>query len=309
MRSDPTIFALATPRQPAARAVIRISGAASESIFAGACGSTTLATALGSVPAAIWRFPAGASATGEACCELHLPGNLWLIDSVEAMLRDAGLQHAAPGEFTRRAYLNGVLDLASAEAVMALVSSSDRQAARRARAQASGKVSRDIRALTADLEDLCARFEVSFDFDEEAADQVDETRFLRASEVLASRLRAIAGTPQLGRTEVPRIVMAGEANAGKSTLFNALLGRTRAAVADVSGTTRDVVSETLHLQGMNVLLQDTAGLKRPSSGPDSAIEQDALHQTRESVLRADLLLLVVPAPLSGDHDLSTAWHD
>ena len=299
--SPETIVAEATSPAPAARAIVRLSGFNAIRLATEAC-DAALARERGvhscrlridgmTLPGEVWVFPAPRSATGEDCVEIHVPGNRRLVTRLVQALVKAGARVAEPGEFSRRAWMRGRLDLAQAEAVMALVSSVDAEASRRALDVLEGRVSGELRRLMLDIEDLCARFEVSFDFDEEAAEQVDEDRFLNGARDLTERLEALAGKGHAISSLCPRVVLAGDANAGKSTLFNALLGRERAAVADEIGTTRDVLVEPVDLGGVSVELVDTAGFK----AAENAIERQSLEGSEAAASSCDLLLLVVAA--------------
>lgn len=301
MFEQDTIFAAATPDAPASRAVIRVSGGRSRAAVQAILGDSIanrgvvrgrIATDLGEIPVLCYAASAPATATGEDTAEIHLPGSRFLITAVLHKLNDLpGLRFAAPGEFSRRAFLNGKLSLSQAEAVMALIGASGEAEARRASAMLDGGVSRQLGKLCDELEALCARMELSFDFDEEAAEQADESRFLAVAEELLSRFRRVIASPRASGAEAKVVVLAGIANAGKSALFNRLAGGTRAAVSAQSGTTRDAVRVRLAIQGVPIELVDTAGFKRA----DGSIERQAMERTRVEMSRADLVLHVIPA--------------
>ncbi|MCK6438665.1 MAG: 50S ribosome-binding GTPase [Planctomycetes bacterium] len=295
-----TIFAPATPLVPAVRAAIRVSGDEAIGIVRKLCPDasieskrsivrTRLKLSAGACPAQLWISPAPHSATGEDCVEIHLSGSPLLVDAVLRELCKAGARMADPGEFSKRAYLNGVLDLSQAEAVMALVSSSGKEDARRFSAVLDGALSREGQRLVSELESLCAQFELSFDFDEEAAEQALLDRFKDMARAALDHLRRFTEAPRHAGHAKPSVVLIGPANAGKSTLFNALLGRERAIVSDEAGTTRDAVLETADLGGIAVELVDTAGMKQAAD----MIENHALESTHEQQDRADVVLLVI----------------
>jgi len=312
MQPTTTIVAHATALLPSARAIVRLSGpdawaiatqlfqidgSASDSQRARLSGCLSLKE--GACPAELWNFPAPRSATGEHCVELHLPGSPALVEALVQALCDAGCEPAQAGEFSRRAFLHGRMDLSQAEAVMALVSSAGAASARRANDVLSGSVARDLIAMIAQLEMLCASFEVSFDFDEEAAEQADEERFLAASRNALSKLEALAGPPANARGEQPRVVLAGPANAGKSTLFNALVGEERVAVSPEAGATRDLVGAQIDCAGVALELIDSAGFKAARD----AIEGQSLERTRGAASSADLIVWLLASDGDGDQEL------
>lgn len=296
---DSTIIAPATPLLPCARAAVRLSGAEAFALAKQIFSSATpldagmrarirgsLALSSGACPAELWNFPPPASATGEHCVELHLPGSPALVREAIDALCSHGAQLAEAGDFTKRAFLAGRMDLAQAEAVMALVSSAGAHAARRASDVLRGGVSAKLDAMIERLEMLCASFEVSFDFDEEAAEQADEERFGEQARATLKMLETLAGPVARKRSEEPRVVIAGPANAGKSTLFNALLGEERAAVSAEAGATRDLVAATTECAGVQVELVDSAGFKAARD----VIEGQSLERTRAAAQGADAVL-------------------
>ena len=298
-----TIVAPATPNLPAARAIIRVSGDSAfdfvaktfkskvEAFPRRGIYSVILNLKIGECPAEVWTFTAPNSATGENCVEIHFPGSPFLVDETLAELCQQGCRVAESGEFTRRAFLNARLDLSQAEAVMTLVSSAESGGARAAQSVYTGSFSRRGRKMIDQLEELCARFEVSFDFDEEAAELVDMQRFEELCEVALRDLQELVGSKQAPRSDLPRVVLVGAANAGKSTLFNALLGKERALISGKEGTTRDLVVEEAEFSDLQVELVDTAGEKIA----ESLIEHESQQLREEELTKADLILLVVSA--------------
>lgn len=230
--------------------------------------------------------------TGEDTAELSGHGGAYVTARVLAALVAAGARIAEPGEFTRRAFLNGRLDLAEAEAVADLIAASTDGALRIARAHLAGGLSGRIRAWRDDVLDALAHVEATVDFpDEDLHPDGNEAIAIRFERV-ATDAAALAETFARGRLyrEGARVVLAGRPNVGKSSLLNALAGRARAIVTDEPGTTRDVVEESIELGGLPVTLHDTAGIREIRDGSEA--EREGMRRSREAAADADLLLLV-----------------
>lgn len=239
-------------------------------------------------------FRAPHSYTGEDVVEFQTHGGRAAPARVLDALLALGAAPAGPGEFTRRAFLNGRIGLDRAEAVMDLVSAQGDRAARAAAEQLSGALGRRVDAIWEDLLALCADLEATLDFtDEEAEGLAAPIRFDERAAVIAGALRGLAATARTGRLlrEGALVVLSGPPNAGKSTLFNRLLGERRAIVAPEAGTTRDSLEETLLLGGIPVRLVDTAGLREAGS----AVEREGVERARGLAARADLVLSLRPA--------------
>ena len=308
-----TIVALATPPGRGAIAVVRLSGpdawriAASlldtrESFEARRALVSRVRAAGGAAidQAVVLPFAAPASYTGEDAVELSLHGSMAVVSQVIRAAVAAGAVLAAPGEFTLRAFLNGRLDLAQAEAVRDLVDAATPLQARVAFDQLTGSLSGRIAALEQALFSLSARLEASIDFPDEGY------RFLEAGELLASLDRARAAVEGLlataarGRVirEGATVAIAGRPNVGKSSLFNRLVGTERAIVHEGPGTTRDLLTETLALGGLRLTLADTAGVRES----DNAVEREGVARASQAHAAADLVLLVLDRsePLTAD---------
>ena len=208
-----------------------------------------------------------------------------------------GARLAAPGEFTQRAYLSGRLDLTAAEAVRDLIDASTLHQARVAAAQLGGSVSRAVAAPKAELVTLIATLEAGIDFAEDDIETLPAAGILTAIERVAHPLRALAGTFAYGRIlrEGVTIALAGQPNAGKSSLFNRLLGRDRAIVTAQPGTTRDLIAEQIRFGGVPVELVDTAGLRDLSADVAHEAERAGIERTRTSLSEANHILLVIDA--------------
>ena len=244
--------------------------------------------------AIVLAFPAGRSYTGEPVVEFQVHGGRLPARRVLEALGSLGVRPALPGEFTRRAFLSGRIDLTQAEAVADLIGAESERAARAAVEQLEGGLRRQIAPLYDALVALRADVEASLDFGE---DEVPDTLLPEALvprlDALFPSIDALLATGREGRLlrEGARVVLAGLPNAGKSSLFNALLAADRAIVSDEPGTTRDLIEETLLLDGIPVRLVDTAGL-RDASG---AVERQGVLRAEAEIGRADLRLLVIDA--------------
>lgn len=237
-------------------------------------------------------FHAPQSYTGEDVVELHLHGGALHLRRCLELVLTRGPRLADPGEFTRRAFLNGRFDLTRAEAVADLVTARTDAALRHARAHLDGALHARVASLRERLLDLRARVEVNIDFPDEDVPLIDPLALARTAAALAADLAALAGTYRHGRLlrDGARVVLAGPPNAGKSSLFNALLAHDRAIVTPVPGTTRDTLEETLDLAGIPVVLVDTAGLRATAD----VVEAIGVARSERAIEGADLVLRLVP---------------
>ena len=238
-------------------------------------------------------FEAPHSFTGEDVVELQGHGGPVVMDLLLAAVIAAGARLARPGEFSERAFLNGQIDLAQAEAVADLIDSASRAAARSAARSLSGEFSNRIDALAQSTTELRAYVEAAIDFPEDEVDFLSEGAVGEKLRKLIADLDALVGTARQGvlLTEGIRLVLAGAPNVGKSSLLNRLAGYERAIVTAIPGTTRDTLSEQINLDGIPVRLIDTAGL-RASTDP---IEVEGIRRTRAEVEAADRILWVADA--------------
>ncbi|MEZ6197641.1 MAG: GTPase [Planctomycetota bacterium] len=305
---EDTIVAISTARAPAARGVIRLSGdrafAVAESCLRVRSGERSLASLRWGVRRAIFVFEGrgvGAPAlvlgmrgprsfTGEDLVEVHLPGAPVLLDlALDALLR-AGARPAEAGEFTRRAFVHGRIDLAQAEAVAALVHAADEEERRAAMALLAEGAGRDLRDLASDIVELLVPLELELDFSDQDIEILPPRRLLADLEGLLARCaRAADREAGEGRGEGrPRILLAGPANAGKSALFNRLGGEELALVTDRAGTTRDYLEVEIQIEGEPVVLVDSAGRDHEGGAADRAA-----HRLRDrEAARADLVVEV-----------------
>ena len=239
------------------------------------------------------------SYTREDVAEIHTHGGRMMAQlALEAVL-EAGARQAEPGEFTRRAFLNGRLDLSQAEAVMGLISAGGRQAAKAAMRQLDGGPSRFIRDALDGLYVLMAGLEAAIDYPEEV-EEAEATLHLREG-VLALAKQLDEACNERGVKMLERgmdVVLCGRPNAGKSSLLNALLGEDRAIVTDVPGTTRDILTGSIELNGLPVRLSDTAGLR----DTEDTVEKIGVDRAQKAIKVADVVILVIDAGQKLDDD-------
>ena len=319
MHFDDTIAAIATAAGQGGIAILRISGPDAENvlrrIFHPAKGEKEAFPShllvyghvvkgnekVDEAMAVLMRAPR--SYTREDVAEIHTHGGQVMAGLALELALAAGARQAEPGEFTRRAFLNGRLDLSQAEAVMGLISAGGRQAAKAAMRQLSGGPSQFIREALDSLFGLMAGLEAAIDYPEEV-EEAEATSSLRDGVLtLANRLEDACderGVKMLERGM--DVVLCGRPNVGKSSLLNALLGEDRAIVTDVPGTTRDILTGSIEINGLPVTLSDTAGLRDTSD----TVEKIGVLRAHKAMAQADVVLLVIDAgqPLSReDEDL------
>jgi tRNA modification GTPase len=240
------------------------------------------------------------SYTGEDVLELHCHGSPAALQEILRAVLAAGARAAEPGEFTKRAFLNGKLDLAQAEAVMDLVRCRTPTAAARAADQLAGALSRHLAELRERLIRLKGHLEVLIDFSDEDVDLEPEAVAAEA-EVLRRVFADLAATYESGRIfrEGLRVALVGRPNVGKSSLLNALARANRAIVTEIPGTTRDVIEETIDVGGVPVMVVDTAGLR--DGAATDRVEEIGIERARAAAAAADLVIAVV--------DRSVLWAD
>ena len=302
--TDDTIVAPATPPGTGGVAIVRVSGPLVESIAR---------SMLGSLPeprTATLRyfrdrsgepidtglalyFPAPASFTGESVLEFHGHGGPMVTSMLVDAIVDGGARRAEPGEFSRRAFLNGKLDLAQAEAVVDLISSGTERAARAALRSLTGAFSRAVNALAEQLTALRIYVEAAIDFPEEEIDFLSDAALQQRLEACATNFDTLLASASQGRVlrDGFQVVIVGKPNAGKSSLLNLLSGQEAAIVTEVAGTTRDILREQIDIDGLAVELVDTAGLR---NDPDR-IEAEGIRRARAALNSADAVLWIQDA--------------
>ena len=304
-----TIYALATAPGLAAVAVVRLSGPGAGAALRAlgvrrlrprrAC-LVDLTDADGEIldtALTLW-FPGPASYTGEDCGELQLHGGVAVVEAVMAALARAGLKLADPGEFTRRAFENGKLDLGQAEAVADLIDAETSAQARQALGQLHGALGRRYEAWRGELVEVLAYLEAAVDFPDEDLPAEIEGRAGPILDRVLTEVDAALSDGTRGRQvrEGYRVALIGAPNAGKSSVFNMLCGRDAAIVTPVAGTTRDVIEAALDVAGFRVILADMAGLRVATD----LIEAEGVRRARAWAEAADLRVWVVDGSGAGD---------
>jgi tRNA modification GTPase len=309
MYREDTIAAVATPPGEGGVAIVRVSGPDAEriagEIFARAAGkngalrSHTLhhgtirdaetGAIVDEALAALMRKPR--SYTGEDVVEFHCHGGALVTRRVLEVALARGARQAEPGEFTKRAFLNGRLDLAQAEAVLDLTQARTEAGMKLALEQMHGGLSQWVATLREELLDILAQVEAAIDFSEEDIDHLPKTALNGKIERLRERIASIVATYEWGRLfrEGARVCIAGRPNVGKSSLLNALLGAERVIVTPLPGTTRDVIEESVNLGGLPAAVWDTAGIRET----DNPIERAGIEFTRRHLQAADAALVVL----------------
>jgi len=302
-----TIVAVASAASAGARGAVRLSGPGAIKAAEAMCGTglevgvhrVAVTTSLGEVPAIALVARAPASFTGEDSVEFTTVGHPAVLDAiVAALLARDGVRRATPGEFTARAFLAGRIDLLEAESIAMSVSAEGEAEVAAARTFARGGLGTSARSGADALADVLAGIEAGIDFtDEEDVVPVPPERLRRALDAVEEMVRrelAPRVARAAGRGRVPLVVLAGPANAGKSSLFNALLGRERAVTAPVQGTTRDAIVEEMHIsagdRAVRIALADVAG----DDDASDALAAAASRRREELLAAADLVLRCVP---------------
>ena len=236
-------------------------------------------------------FRAPRSYTGENSIEITCHASSYIASTIMDLLHEAGARAAEPGEFTQRAFLNGKMDLAQAEAVADVISSQNSAAHRIAFKQMKGGFSSELRSMRSELLELVSLMELELDFSEEEVEFADRSRLDSLLSAIIAHVTRLVDSFRLGnaiKNGVP-VAIAGATNTGKSTLLNALLGEDRAIVSDVHGTTRDTIEETLNIDGILFRFIDTAGLRETAE----TVEKIGIERTFKKISEASIVLGMV----------------
>lgn len=246
------------------------------------------------------------SYTGEDVVEIQIHGSAEALRETLSLALRSGAVPAMRGEFTKRAFLNGRLDLAQAEAVMDIISAKGEAALTQAESHLSGALSGFVHEVMEELKDLITKLEVTIDYPEEDLEDLTMEETGDALAAIDKSLSALLKRSEEGRVirEGLRTAIIGRPNAGKSSLLNALLQEERAIVTDVPGTTRDTIEEAVHISGVSLLLMDTAGLRET----DNKVEQIGIERARASMEKADLILAVIDGSSPLDEEDKTILH-
>jgi len=304
MAAADTIVAPATPPGRGGIGIVRISGPATRDIATAMLGSVPLArhATVAAFTDAEGRaidaglalyFPGPQSFTGEDVLELHGHGGPVVMDLLVARAVELGARMARPGEFSERAFHNDKLDLAQAEAIADLIDAGSAEAARAALCSLAGEFSQEVRELAARVMELRTYVEAAIDFPDEDAEFLANEEVRARLADIGERFATIGESARQGRAlrDGLVVVIAGRPNAGKSSLLNALAGVDAAIVTEIPGTTRDVLRERIHVDGLPIHVVDTAGLRDAAD----VVEIEGVRRAQAEIARADLVLYVVDA--------------
>ena len=308
MYEQDTIAAIATPPGEGGVAIVRVSGVDAERIaervfirsgnkngklkshmlYHGMVRDPQTESVADEVLLTIMRQPR--SYTGEDVVEVHCHGGAFLSRQILGLILAQGARQAEAGEFTKRAFLNGKLDLTQAEAVLDIIRARTAKGAELALSQASGALSKHVGELREVLLDILVQVEAAIDFPDEDIELLQRPKLVEKIAGLADKISAIAATYEWGRLfrEGAQVCICGRPNVGKSSLLNALLGEARVIVTPIPGTTRDVIEESINLDGLPVVIWDTAGIRETSD----QVEQLGVRLARQYLGKADVVLVV-----------------
>ncbi len=318
IRDNDTIAAIATPIGEGAIAVIRVSGpqvfSITDKVFRG---KRPIADAHGysvhhgkivdtegglvdEVLVTVFRGPR--SYTGEDAVEISCHGGLLVTNKILSTVLGAGARQADPGEYTKRAFLNGKKDLSQAEAVADLIAARSQKAHAASINQLEGKLAEKMGSAKAGLIDLCSLLELDLDFSEDGIPLISAEEILRRLTTCQNDIRLLMDSYEIGKIyrEGVKVALVGKPNAGKSSLFNALLRENRAIVTSYAGTTRDFLEEAISISGVLFSLTDTAGLR----DVQSVVESEGVARSVQIMRKSDIVVLVVDGTLSTDKDES-----
>jgi tRNA modification GTPase len=308
MYREDTIAAIATPVGEGGVGIVRISGPDAERIaneifhpvkrngklrshvlYHGTIRDPQNNSIVDQVLVALMRRPR--SYTGEDVAEVNCHGGPLLVRRVLGLVLSRGARHAEPGEFTKRAFLNGRMDLVQAEAVLELIRARTEQGMSLAAGQINGELSKWIGCLREDLVDILVQVEAAIDFPDEDIELLKRPELIAKVAALREKTRVLIESYEWGRLfrEGARVCICGRPNVGKSSLLNALLGEERVIVTPIAGTTRDIIEESLNLGGLPVVLWDGAGIR----ATDDTIEKIGVELSKRHMQAADAVLLVL----------------
>jgi tRNA modification GTPase len=318
IHQDP-ICALATANGMGAIAVIRVSGAGAKALVSKGFSKDLSALSSHSVhlgwmlsasgerldEVLVTLFDHGKSFTGEESVELACHGSPYIQQLLLQRLVELGCRFAEPGEFTKRAFLNGRLDLSQAEAVADLIAAQSKQAHQVALQQLRGRFSSELQQLREQLINFAALIELELDFAEEDVEFADRSSLKQLVASVLQMVRRLAASFELGnaiKQGVP-VAIVGAPNTGKSTLLNQLLGEERAIVSDIAGTTRDVIEEVLNIDGIQFRLIDTAGIRETTE----TIEALGIERSQQKIEQAKIVLCLTDASDVANFKETSSW--
>lgn len=318
MYQEDTIAAVATAVGEGGVAIIRISGPDAERLatrvfertsksscrlrshmlYQGVIREPQSGQLLDQVLVVIMRGPR--SYTGEDVVEIHCHGGVFLVRRILGVVLAQGARHAERGEFTKRAFLNGRIDLSQAEAVLDLIQARTDKSVDLAVQNVNGLLSRSVGALREELLDILVQIEAAIDFPDEEIELLQRPVLIQRIDALCEKIRVILDSYAWGKLhrEGARVCICGRPNVGKSSLLNALLGAERAIVSAVPGTTRDIIEDSLDLDGLPILIWDTAGIR----DTDEAVEKIGVGLTHDHIKKADMVVAVLDGSQSLTQD-------
>jgi len=252
-------------------------------------------------------FAHGKSFTGEETIEIHCHGSSYIQQTIIQSLVAEGARLATPGEFTQRAFINGKLDLSQAEAIADLIASQSQQAHAMALNQLRGNFSHELSTLREKLIEFASLIELELDFGEEDVAFADRSALIDLVQQVLAKVKRLISSFTLGNAmkEGVPVAIVGAPNAGKSSLLNYLLGEERAIVSEIAGTTRDVIEETLNIDGIRFRLMDTAGIRETSE----TIEAMGIARSQEKITRARVVLALSDASNTSQMEADRVWVD
>lgn len=321
MATNETICALATANGVGAIGMIRISGPESFEIVSrifskSLVGKSSHTAHFGTVRGAdgnlidevlLTVFAEGKSFTGEESVEITCHGSPYIQQQIIQRLLKNGCRLAAPGEFTQRAFLNGRMDLSQAEAVADLIASQSKSAHNIAMKQLRGGFSNELKTLREKLIHFASLVELELDFAEEDVEFADRTELRQLVTEVLAYIKRLSASFELGnaiKNGVP-VAIVGAPNTGKSTLLNALLGDDRAIVSNIAGTTRDVIEETLNIEGITFRLIDTAGIREGAE----EIEAMGIERSKDMIRKATVVLCMADGTNKEEVEVARKWAD
>jgi tRNA modification GTPase len=318
MYTEDTIAAIATPAGEGGIGIVRISGPDAERIATalfvraaaengrlkshmlhyGTIRDPKTDNNLDQVLLTIMRKPR--SYTGEDVVEVHCHGGVFVVRRILGLILSEGARHAEPGEFTKRAFLNGRVDLTQAEAVLDLIAARTEKGADVALAQVKGELSNWVGDLREELIDILAQVEAAIDFPDEDIELLDRPALICKINGLRTKIITITDTYEWGRLirEGAKVCICGRPNVGKSSLFNALLGAERVIVTPTPGTTRDVIEESINLDGLPVVLWDTAGIRETAD----QVERIGVDLSLQHFEKSEAILVVLDGSAAFTND-------
>ncbi len=308
---EDTIAAVATPIGEGGIGIIRVSGEKAEEILTGIfvspkTGKQSIVNKrltyghvrnpdsgelIDEVMAVLMKAPF--TYTREDVAEIHCHGGIISLEKILSLVLSKGARAAEQGEFTKRAFLNGRIDLAQAEAVIDLIKAKTDVGFKTAVDQAEGRLSSSIKSIRDELANLLAEIAVNIDYPDEDIEEILYDNLIDSISQINDKIEKLLATADTGRliAEGVRITIAGRPNVGKSSLMNRLLGVSRAIVTDIPGTTRDTIEEMMSLKGIPIYLTDTAGIHET----EDPVEKIGVNRSKEAFNKADLILLMIDA--------------